>query len=129
MIAQENTDRTRRIPRTARATQPVCSSNVSGLARSISARPEMMCPQKKFKNLTPNTVAHAYRRVKRFAKSGIFDGVQKGTTELPSMQRNGAPRPRVVLHQKKRKKEHQRAAHRQNPIRIYVRQGRRLGLH
>src|SRR5271156_3557824 len=103
MIAQENTDRTSRIPRTARATQPVCSSNVSGLARRTSARPEMMYPQKKFKNLTPNTVAHAYRRVKRFAKSGIFDDVQKGTTEMALMQRNCASGPRIVLHQEERK--------------------------
>src|SRR5580704_7068948 len=100
MIAQENTDRTSRIPRTARATQPVCSSNVSGLARNISARPEMMYPQKKFKKLTPNTVAHAYRGVKRFANMENFYDVQKGTTEMALMQGNSASRAWVILHQK-----------------------------
>jgi hypothetical protein len=75
-----------------------------------------MYPQKKFKNLTPNTVAHAYRGVKRFAKSGIFDDAQKGTTQMPLMQRNGAPRTWIVLHQQERKEKYERTARRLKPL-------------
>ena len=53
---------------TTRATQPVCSSKANGLAKMISARPEMMSPRKKITKPYALTVAHAYRRVKRFAR-------------------------------------------------------------
>jgi hypothetical protein len=53
---------------TTRATQPVCSSKANGLAKMISARPEMISPRKKIINLYQTTVAHAYRRVKQFGR-------------------------------------------------------------
>jgi hypothetical protein len=39
---------------TTRATQPVCSSKANGLAKMISARPEMISPRKKIYKSLPN---------------------------------------------------------------------------
>ncbi len=74
------------MPSTTRATQPVCSSKANGLAKMISARPEMISPRKKTTNPYPPTVAHAYRRVKQFTREMVFDDVHQGTTEMALMQ-------------------------------------------
>ena len=111
------------MPSTTRATQPVCSSNANGLAKMISARPEMISPRKKIKNPYPSTVAHAYRRVKRFAQAKVSDDVHKDTAEGALVQRDSAARTRVVLNQEKREEKHARAADAQNPIDVDVGQG------
>jgi hypothetical protein len=47
MMAQEKTDSIRRIPRTPRATQLVCSRRVRGLAKRSNGRTEIVLPQRK----------------------------------------------------------------------------------
>src|ERR1700678_1656413 len=61
MIAHEKIERTKRMPRTTRATQPVCVMRVSSrLSKSISASPEIVSPRKK--NLQKNVRNHRSTR-------------------------------------------------------------------
>ena len=71
---------------TTRATQPVCSSKANGLAKMISARPEMISPRKKITIPYALTVAHAYRRVKRFAQERVFNDAYKDTAGRALME-------------------------------------------
>src|SRR5271168_823627 len=70
MMAQENIESIKRMQRTIRATQPVCSISVlSRLATTSSASPEIVFS---FGKIVPsirpkNTVAHASETVKRIA--------------------------------------------------------------
>src|ERR1700684_2763540 len=121
MIAQENRDRTSRMQSTLRPPQPVCSSKANGLAKMISARPEMISPRKKILMPYALTVAHAYRRVKQFTRMKVFDDVHKGTTEIELMQRDGAAGSRIVLDQEEGKEKHARAADPEDPIRVDIR--------
>src|ERR1700722_44590 len=89
MIAQENRDRTRRMQSTTRATQPVCSSKANGLAKMISARPEMISPRKKINKSLPNNRSTRIQEGQTIRPLKVLFGAHR---ETAGNRANAAPR-------------------------------------
>src|SRR5271154_2159323 len=84
MIAQEKTERTKRMHSTTRATQPVwVISDSSRLSNKISASPEIVSPRRKiYQKRAATTVAHATCRIQTNQAIQKFPYAQKDTKPI-----------------------------------------------
>jgi len=70
---------------TTRATQPVCSSKANGLAKMISARPEIISPRKKNHKSLPNNRSTRIQEGQTIRPLKVLDEAHQDTAEMALM--------------------------------------------